>query len=135
MSLFSRRFPQAYILRLISTQENRKTFNPIYISTLDFKEGDVVNGLYRVAARNGGKVEFDMAPIGILKGGRMVIGVERRGEELICSSRVVMWKEAGEKGSMPLERAVPMWLHEIVSWWLLDSGTRYLTELGKDYKQ
>lgn len=132
MSLFSRRFPQAYLLRLISTQENRRTFNLTYISTLDFKEGDIVNSLYRVVARNGGKVEFELAPMGIVKGGRMVIGVERRGEELICSGRTVMWKEAEEKGSMPLERAGPRWLHEVASWWLLDSGTRFLMGMRKE---
>jgi len=129
MGLFSSRFPQAYLLRLVSTPDERKTFQQGHISTLNFVEGDIVCGVYRVAARTESKVEFEMKPMGIVQGGRLVIGIEANGDELVCSSETVMWKRAGEKRLMPLEMGVARWMHELASWWLLDSGTRYLAAL------
>jgi hypothetical protein len=131
MRLFSSRFPQAYMLRLISPKEDRISFASKYISNLEFIEGDLVCGMYRVVARTACTVEFEMKPVGIVKGGRMVVGVERNGEEWVCSSKTLMWKDAAEKGLMPLELRAMRWLHELAAWWLLDSGTRFLRGLKK----
>jgi len=128
MSKFSR-LPQAYLLKTIADPEERKTFEVDYITTLEFKEGDLVHGFYRVIARSEGKVEFALKPLGVVKGSRLVIAIERRADEFVCSSETVMWKDAGEKGLMPLERRLAKWMHEIASWGLLRSGTKYLMSL------
>ncbi|KAG4443284.1 hypothetical protein IFR05_001228 [Cadophora sp. M221] len=128
MSQFSR-LPQAYLLKTIADAEERKTFETDYISTLDFKEGDLVHGIYRVIARSGGEVEFALKPLGVVKGSRLVIAIERKGDEFVCSSETVMWKDAGERGLMPLERGIMKWMHEIAAWGLLRSGTKYLMSL------
>ncbi|KAH6716023.1 hypothetical protein BKA61DRAFT_602364 [Leptodontidium sp. MPI-SDFR-AT-0119] len=128
MSQFSR-LPQAYLLKTMADPEDRKTFEADYISTLDFKEGDLVHGIYRVIARSDGKVEFALKPLGVVKGSRLVVAIERKGDELVCSSETAMWKYAGEKGLMPLERRLMKWMHEIASWGLLRSGTKYLMGL------
>ncbi|RDL38548.1 uncharacterized protein BP5553_02888 [Venustampulla echinocandica] len=131
LSLFSSRFPQAYLIRMVSTPEEKRTFKHDYIRALDFKEGDLVCGAYRVAVRTKGKVEFEIKTMGIVKGGRMVISIEEKADEWECSSETVMWKRVGEKSPMPLERGILKWSHELASWWLLDSGTRYLMGLKK----
>jgi hypothetical protein len=63
--------------------------------------------------------------------GRLVVGIEPKGEDMIFYSETVMWKGKDDKTVMPLERAVPKWLHELASWWLLDLGTNYLVGLRK----
>lgn len=132
MSLFSSRFPQAYLIRMVCSPEEKATFNQDYIRKLDFKEGDLVNGMYRVVVRTKGKVEFEIKTMGIVRGGRMVIGVEEKADEWECSSETAMWKRVGEKKPMPLEKGLLKWSHELASWWLLDSGTKYLMGLKKD---
>lgn len=131
MRLFSTRFPQAYLLRLISSPEGRASFTASHISSLDFIPGDLVCGMYRVTLRTEHTVEFEMKPVGVVKGGRMVIGIVQNSDELLCSSETIMWKDAGEKGLMPLEMGVARWMHELASWWLLDSGTRFLKAFKK----
>ncbi|PVH81938.1 hypothetical protein DL98DRAFT_514313 [Cadophora sp. DSE1049] len=132
MSCFAR-LPQAYVMKALANPEERKTFEPSYINTLNFKVEDVVQGMYRVIARSEGKVEFEITPLlGVMKGGRLVIAVERNGDdELVCSSETVVWKDAGEKELMHLEKGVVKWLHEIASWGLLREGTKYLMSLKK----
>ena len=116
--------PQAWILRLVS---DRATFNKFYIQNLDFEDGNVVCGLYRVVLRTDKKVELLMQQ-GTVQG-RLVIGIEDEGNEMKFYSETLMWKGKDDKTVMPLERAVPKWLHELASWWLLDSGTAYLVAL------
>ncbi|KAG4423859.1 hypothetical protein IFR04_003004 [Cadophora malorum] len=129
MSRFAR-MPQAYVMKAIATPEERKTFEPSFIETLDFKVGDVVQGMYRVIARCEGKVEFEMTPlVGVMKGGRLVISTERKGDELVCGSETVMWKDARDKEKMHLEKGIVKWFHEIASWGLLKAGTKYLMSL------
>jgi hypothetical protein len=119
-------FPQAWVLRLIS---DRATFKKTYIEKLEFKDGDVVCGVYRVVLRTEEKVELLMKQGSVE--GRLVVGIEPEGEDLVFYSETVMWKGKGDKTVMPLERAVPKWLHELASWWLLDLGTNYLIGLRK----
>jgi len=119
-------FPQAWVLRLTS---DRETFKKTYIEKLEFKEGDVVCGLYRVVLRTEEKVELLMKQ-GNLEG-RLVVGIKPKGEDMVFYSETLMWKGKDDKTVMPLERAVPKWLHELASWWLLDLGTNYLIGLRK----
>ncbi|KAK0111462.1 hypothetical protein ONS95_001818 [Cadophora gregata] len=131
MKLFAR-LPQAYIMKAIASPEQRRTFEPSYINTLDFKVGDVVHAMYRVIARSEGKVEFEMTPlVGVMKGGRLVVTVEKKGDELVCGNETVVWKNAGEKELMHLEKGIVKWFHEIASWRLLRAGTKYLMDLKK----
>jgi hypothetical protein len=118
--------PQAYVLRLIS---DRATFKKTYIENLEFKDGDVVCGLYRVVLRTEEKVELLMKQGDVE--GRLVVGIEPKGEDMVFYSETVMWKGKDDKTIMPLERAVPKWLHELASWWLLDLGTEYMVGLRK----
>jgi hypothetical protein len=119
-------FPQAWVLRLIS---DRRTFQKAYIQKLEFEDGDVVCGLYRVVLRTEEKVELFMRQ-GTVEG-RLIIGIKPKGEDMVFYSETVMWKGKDDKTVMPLERAIPKWLHELASWWLLDSGTNYLVGLRK----
>jgi hypothetical protein len=119
-------FPQAWVLRLIS---DRATFKKTYIENLEFKDGDVVCGVYRVVLRTEEKVELLMKQGNVE--GRLVVGLESKGEDMVFYSETVMWKGKDDKTVMPLERAAPKWLHELASWWLLDLGTNYLVGLRK----
>ena len=119
-------FPQAWVLRLIS---DRTTFRKAYIQNLEFEDGDVVCGLYRVVLRTEEKVEF-LLKQGSVEG-RLVVGVKPRGADMEFYSETVMWKGKDDKAAMPLERAVPKWLHELASWSLLESGTNHLVGLRK----
>jgi len=133
MGTFSSKFPQAWILRRLVTPERRKTFARSHISALHFEEGDVVCGVYKVVARRGGRVEFamEMPKMGVVRGGRLVVSVERKGEEVVCGSETVMWKDAKEKRKMPLEGGFGKWAHEMAAWWLLDSGVWFLQKIKK----
>lgn len=125
------RLPQAWILRLMCTSSERETFKLDHIQNLDFKEGDVVCGGYTVVVRTAGKVEFAMKPVGPVNG-RLVIAVEERGKDSIFSSETIMWKGRDKTFVMPLERGLGRWMHELASWWLLDSGTKYLISLRQE---
>jgi hypothetical protein len=118
--------PQAWALRLIS---DRATFKKDYIEKLEFKDGDVVCGLYQVVLRTEEKVELFMKEGNVE--GRLVVGIKPKGEDMVFYSETVMWKGKDDKTVMPLERAVAKWLHELASWWLLDLGTNYLVGLRK----
>ena len=122
------RFPQAWILRLLCTRSERETFNRTYLQALDFKEGDVVCGIYKVLVRRAGKIELELKPMGPVKG-RLVIAIEKNGEEMTFSNETVTWKGRNETVAMPLERGIGKWTHELASWWLLESGIDYLMGL------
>ena len=119
-------FPQAWILRLIG---DRGTFQRRHLQTLDFREGDVVNGLYRVVLRQDDKVEF-LLKQGSVEG-RLVVGMRDQDEEMVFYSETVMWKRKDDRTVMPLERVLPKWLHELASWSLLEAGTKFLAGLRK----
>jgi hypothetical protein len=120
-------FPQAWILRLVS---DRATFKKAYIENLEFEDGDVVCGGFRVVLRTEEKVEL-LLKQGTVEG-RLVIGIKPDGEDMVFYGETVMWKGKNDKTVMPLERALPMWLHEMAAWSLLDSGTKYLMDLRKE---
>ncbi|KAH8667343.1 hypothetical protein BGZ60DRAFT_409057 [Tricladium varicosporioides] len=129
MCLFSSRFPQAWILRLMCTREERASFTQGYLQNLKFEEGDLVNGVYRILVRSGGKVELELKTAGAMQGGRLLIEIVESGDNYMFVNETVMWKEAGEKAQMPMERGLAKGLHELASWWLLDAGTRFLIGL------
>lgn len=127
MTCFTR-FPQALLLRLVSKGPTRKTFSPSHIQRLNFDEGDVICGMYEVIHRGKNRVEFELKPQGGLQG-RLVITIERKGEETHFLTQTAMWKQRGNKKPMPLEIKFVYFLHQLASWWLIDSGTQYLMQL------
>jgi hypothetical protein len=148
MSAFARYLPQARIIKMMirkSNPEAVQTFNPAFIEKLDFVAGDVVCGIYKALRREDAVVEFGIAQPGSSTSqdskeggsgqgfdGRLVIGMRPIGDSLEVYSETIMWRDTSKKGVvMPLERKIPRVLHELASWWLLDSGVTYLTGLKK----
>ncbi|RHZ46215.1 uncharacterized protein CDV56_101630 [Aspergillus thermomutatus] len=120
--------PQAYILRTMSTASEKPSFVPANIQRLDFKEGDVVCGAYRVLLRAPGKVEFEIKAMGAVQA-RLAITLAEKDDQMVFMNETLMWKPKGEKVVMPLETGVGKWLHEVTAWWMVDSGVKYLMDL------
>ncbi|QKX58882.1 uncharacterized protein TRUGW13939_06010 [Talaromyces rugulosus] len=139
MVKFSRYLPQSYLLRLIAATSQKETFGATHIQSLQFREGDVVCGFYRVLLRRAGKVEFGIDMPGEQKiEARLVIGICESGNNnddkqkvVEVYSETVMWRPADRPDVvMPLERGLGKFMHELAAWWLLDSGVSYLVGLG-----
>lgn len=130
MSKFAR-FPQALAMKFgCETPEQRVTFEGSHIHSLDYNEGDVVCGVYRVVARGTNKVEFEMSMKGMeYVNGRLAISVEESLDHLIFATETFMWRRVDETRPMPLEKPVLRWMHETAAWWLIDSGVDYLMDL------
>lgn len=122
------RFPQAWVLKMLSSPEERRSFQALHLANLDFQDGDLACGMYRVKHRTPTRVEFELKPTGIVNG-RLVVSLQERGDDVVFTTETVMWRPAKEKVVMPLERGLVKWVHETAAWWLLDSGIRYLTDL------
>ncbi|KAF7595699.1 hypothetical protein BBP40_005143 [Aspergillus hancockii] len=135
MTAFSR-FPQAWILRSKVPTVERRTFNSSYIQSLQFKEGDLVCGVYRVQERTDNKAVLEILLEGEVNG-RLVIRFWEEGAELVFCTETIMWTKTMRSGQrravMPLEIPILRFLHEMAAWWLIDSGVTYLMDLnGKE---
>lgn len=130
MTIFTH-FPQALMIRLVcSTPEEKRSFKASHISSLDFDEGDLVCGVYRVIARRKNKVEFEMRMVNMeFCCARLALSFHEIGDEVVFCSETMMWRPANECQNMPLERPLIRWMHETAAWWLIESGVKYLTEL------
>lgn len=119
------------MIRMVcKTAEERQSFKASQISSLDFNKGDLVCGVYRVVARSKNKVEFEMTMKNMeFVSGRLAISFQERDGDMVFSSETVMWRRADETRTMPLEKKVVRWMHQTASWWLIDSGTKYLMDL------
>ncbi|KAJ5635924.1 uncharacterized protein N7484_009237 [Penicillium longicatenatum] len=124
-------FPQALMIRLVcDTKEQKRSFKASHISSLDFNEGDLVCGVYRVIARSSNKVEFEIKMVNMdFCCARLALSFHEKGDEVVFCSETMMWRPADECQNMPLERPLIRWMHETAAWWLIDSGVKYLTEL------
>lgn len=120
--------PQAWILYLMSRKEERRTFQAGHIQQLSFNEGDIICGMFKVVLRTENKAELELKPLGSMNG-RLVISIEKEGEETIFGSDTIMWKPQNDKTIMPLERALPKFMHEFAAWGSIDSGIKYLSSL------
>lgn len=123
-------FPQALMIRLVcDTPEEIRSFKASHISSLDFNEGDLVCGVYRVIARRKNKVEFEIKIVNMdYCCARLSLSFHETGDEVVFCSETIMWRPAGEGQNMPLERPIIRWMHETAAWWLIESGVKYLTE-------
>ncbi|KAJ5689962.1 hypothetical protein N7462_004354 [Penicillium macrosclerotiorum] len=124
-------FPQAWMIRLVSrAPEEKQSFKASHISSLDFRPGDLVGGVYRVVARSGNKVEFEIKMKNMdFVNGRMAISFHESETERVFSSETLMWRRSDETQTMPLEKPLLRWMHETAAWWLIDSGVKCLTEI------
>ncbi|KAJ5946328.1 hypothetical protein N7454_003167 [Penicillium verhagenii] len=125
-------FPQALMIRLLcQTEEAKQSFKTSHISALDFDKGDLVCGAYRVIMRSGNQVEFDLQMEGMeFMNARLAVSFYEKGDEVVFCTETMNWRRADETQTMPLEKRLLRWMHETATWWLIDSGVRYLTELG-----
>lgn len=130
MSTFAR-FPQSWTIWVITPFAQRNSFKASHIRSLDFKEGDIVCGLYRVVARTSSSVEFEFMPPSPAKG-RLVLRFQDADGDMVFSSETVMWKSKDDRTQIHLERPGLKFMHEMAAWWLLDSGVRYLMDLEVD---
>ncbi|EED23514.1 conserved hypothetical protein [Talaromyces stipitatus ATCC 10500] len=148
MSAFARYLPQARIIKMILRKANPQalpTLNPVVIEKLDFGVGDVVCGIYKVLRREDALLEFGIEQLSPKAesqekkteqqfDGRLVIGIRPASDidsdSVEIYSETIMWRDNTKPNIiMPLERKIPKVMHELASWWLLDSGVNYLKGL------
>ena len=99
--------------------------------SLDYNEGDIACGLYRVAARTPNSVEFEFLPPAPVTG-RLVLSYEEKDANILFITETAMWKTKDNKVPFPLEVSFLKYLHEMAAWWLIDSGVRYLMDMEVD---
>ena len=133
--------PQAFLLRASAGDGDvRRTFDTAFIQGLGFREGDRVNGFWRVLYRGDGglgpqggeRVEMALdAPAGYrgpVVNGVVVAGVEvQGGGEVVFVNETWMWRKQGEPPVL-LERGMGRWLHVVLSGWLVMKGVRTVME-------
>lgn len=122
-------FPQAWILLASTPSRDRHTFSSKYVQSLNFKENDLVCGVYRVVVRRENQVELATSRGAVT--GRLVIGYgldEDKGLA-VFSTETMMWLPKGKGGNIPLENPLLRFFHEMTAWWLIDSGVRFLLDL------
>ena len=131
MSCFART-PQSWMLKLVLSSEQRSSFSQFHINALDFQEGDVFCGLYRVTRRNPLKVEIRMEPpdgAGDLSG-LLVLSLRRCEGGAVLTTETLQWTKAKSSTVLPLERELFKFMHEMASWWLLVTGAEYVESLN-----
>jgi hypothetical protein len=131
MAAFAK-LPQSWMLSMIAkTPEQRDSFQKSRLLAMNYEVGDLFCGFYRVIKRDSSKVEIDMEPppgAGPLAG-RLVVSLNRRGDEAFLRTETLQWIPSDSKVALPLERAPIRFMHEMASWWLLVSGAAYLQSL------
>lgn len=126
--------PQAFILKLLADDDAKHTFDPAYVSKLDFHPPDLLAGTYRVVLREPERVEFSMVlgnpgDVSYIQG-RLVISVDidEGLDTATFTTRTFMWRRLDSDVLMPMEQSVPRWMHKVSSMWLIDQGTKYLVQ-------
>jgi hypothetical protein len=118
---------------VMSSPEQRRTFAQDYIQGLDFKEGDVVCGVYRVVKRTSLHVELELqmptsnSPIS----GLITISLRPRNDGAALVSETIQWTKKDSGAILPVERWVGGFLHSMASRWLVVTGAVYLQSLSK----
>lgn len=131
MTCFSR-MPQGWFLWLaFSSPDQRRTFTRDHIQSLDFKEGDVVCGAYRVVKRTPLRVEIELQAQKSLGPvyGLMVVSIRPRNEGAALVTETIQWTEKDSGAILPLERWIAGFLHSLASRWLVVTGGNYLESL------
>ena len=122
MSSFAH-YPQAWIFWLMSPK-HRHTFSRSCIERLDFVEGDLVCGVYRVVKAEPAYVELSMeVPPRFGKvAGLLIVRLETDPDlGVVLITETLQWTLDGTVKNLPLSRPLPKFLHEIASASLLVS--------------
>ncbi|KIW01008.1 uncharacterized protein PV09_07525 [Verruconis gallopava] len=123
------RTPQAPLIKSMCGDEGaKKTFESGYLERLRFEVGDVVTGVYKVVARENGRIEMALDPpagwTGPKSEGMIVARVEQRGDDVVFSNETIMWRKRDGGKKEIIETKLSSWLHELMVMWLVDSGTK-----------
>lgn len=134
MSSFSRS-PQGYLIwHFIKSDDVRHTFDRSYIQSLDFKKGDLVCGIYKIANRAAKRAEMSFntpeSYSGPVAEGMLIVGVSNVNEHTVFFSDVYTWRKADEK-PMPMETSFGQWMHALFIRRLIGSAVRHLQGLAK----
>lgn len=123
--------PQALMFRSSSrTVEEEKSLQISHIANLDFREGDLVCGIYRVKKRSRETVEFGVRLKDMeFLDGRLAISFWEEGNEIHFCNEMMLWRLCREPRTMPLEKPLLRWMHKTSVLWLLDSGVDYVTDI------
>ncbi|KAM0276634.1 hypothetical protein ACHAQH_006543 [Verticillium albo-atrum] len=136
--------PQAFAIRAsIPEPEIRRTFDTTWIQNLAFKEGDLVNGVYKVKYRGVGhapgseRMELMIEALPSWAGPevRGIIVAEVRGGaeagakaagQVVFVNETWLWRREEEDATM-LETAVGKWFHGLLAGWLVMRGIAGVT--------
>jgi hypothetical protein len=136
MTTFSRYPPAWGIWYLLKSAQDRETFDPAYIRSLDFAPGDRVCGVYVVSSSDAARIVLALdAPesyAGPRVEGMLVVEVREEGGWTTFLNHTVMWREKGKGSAGVLETKFGRWMHAFMVRGLLDSGvTQLLAETRK----
>lgn len=111
-----------------STPSQRNTFQPDHINKLNFVKGDVVNGAYAVVKRSPLRVELAVSSPANLEAvqSRLVISLRPRNQGATLISETIQWTERNSGVTLPLERLVGRFLHDLTARWLVLSSAAFL---------
>ncbi|KAK2605863.1 hypothetical protein QQS21_003703 [Conoideocrella luteorostrata] len=133
--------PQAFIIRsALSEPLNKGSFDAKWIDNLDFKPGDVVNGVYSVSSHvrddstgsERAELLFDIPPSykGPSVRGLILSSIEpvtsSSNEAIIFVNETWMWRRADEKPTL-LESPFGKWFHRLLAGWLIMKGIKGVT--------
>lgn len=127
------RFPQAWIFWLM-LPKHRHTFSRAYIERLDFVEGDLICGVYRVVKASTSRVELSMEvqPRFGAVAGLLIISLQSRADlGVVFSTETLQWTLEGTIKDLPLSKPLPKLLHEFASAYLLISGAEFLESISR----
>jgi hypothetical protein len=131
------RYPQAWIFWLL-LPNHRQTFSQFYIERLDFLEGDLVCGVYRVVKAKPTYVELsmEMPPRFGSVAGLLVIRLETTQDSgVVLATETLQWTLEGTMSDLPLSKPLPKLLHEFASASLLISGPDFLESVRSQETQ
>lgn len=130
------RSPQGWSLWFaLTTPEDRGTFSKEYIEKLQFVEGDVVCGAYKVVKRTPLRVEIALQPptsYGKISG-LLITSLRPRNEGATLSTESIQWTRKDSGSTLPLESPLFNFLHSLTARWLIVSGTQYLKSITESH--
>lgn len=139
MATFSKYPPAWGIWYLIKDDNDRNTFDPVYIRSLPFAPGDRTCGVYVVASRDAKRVTLTLdAPesyTGPLVEGMLVVEIQEEGGQTNFVNHTVMWRERGKGRAGVLEGTGGRWIHGLMVRGLVENGVRRLLSELVDKKE
>lgn len=133
MSLLSKT-PQSWIgWFALKDQQQKETFTTEHIESLQFEEGDLVNGLYEVVKRTPLRVEFAVRPPPGYPGlyGLLVIQLRPRNQGAVLQTETIQWAKRDAGISLPLESWLIRFLHDWTTRWTATKAAKYLQSITR----